>query len=438
MDDQRQGAESICDTLSRAGHRALFAGGCVRDLLLGKTPKDYDIATSAKPAEIEGLFDSCVQVGAAFGVQLVVLPQARYEVATFRWDGPYLDGRHPSTVEFRSEKEDALRRDFTVNAMFRDPQTDEIVDYVGGQDDLAAGLIRTVGDPRERFNEDHLRLLRAVRFSANLGFPIEENTLEAMRELAPLVMTTSAERIRDELLRMLTEGAARRAVELLDETNLLKEILPEVAAMKDVEQPPEFHPEGDVFVHTLMLLDMLDSPTPTLAMSALLHDVGKPETQTFEDRIRFNLHEKVGANISEKICRRLHMSNHDTDRVTWLVGQHMRIAAAQDMRESKLKRLVRDKGFAELLELFRLDCLASHGKMDLHEWLHAYAENLEPEDIRPRPLITGNDLIKMGYTPGEMFSEILQAVEDAQLEGKLADKDAAKAFVKENWSAPQE
>ena len=309
MDDRRRAAAHICKTLANAGYRALFAGGCVRDLILGVEPKDYDIATNAPPSIVATLFDKCVPVGIAFGVQIVVRPEGQFEVAAFRKDGPSLDGRHPDHVEFTDEIEDARRRDFTINALFLDPATNAILDYVGGQDDIRAKRLRTVGDPVLRFSEDHLRLLRAIRFAARLDYEIVPETFHAITQLAPLVATTSAERIRDEIVKILTEGHARRAFEWLDETGLLRHVLPEVARMKGVEQPPEFHPEGDVFQHTLLMLDHMQQPTPPLAMAVLLHDAGKPLTQTFEDRIRFNYHDKAGSRLAENLCKRLRFSN---------------------------------------------------------------------------------------------------------------------------------
>lgn len=435
MDDARQAAERICRRLTEAGHRALFAGGCVRDELLGRHPYDYDVATSAHPDEVERIFDHVVSVGKAFGVQVVRLDGVAVEVTTFRWEGPYLDGRRPVKVEFRDEQQDALRRDFTINALFYDPLEDQVLDYVGGREDLARRLIRAVGDPRERFAEDHLRLLRCVRIAAQLDFSIEAETLTALKELAHLIVKTSPERIRDELLRILTQNHAHRGFILLDETGLLPHILPEVDAMKGVEQPPEFHPEGDVFTHTLKALERLDNPSPTLALGLLLHDVGKPQTQTFEDRIRFNGHEKVGAEMAEDVCKRLRMSTADTKRVVWLVGQHMRVNATSDMRESKLKRFVREDGFSELLELFRIDCLASHGDLKIYAWLHDYVSTLEPEHAKPAPLLTGDDLKAMGYAPGPLFSEMLSALEDEQLEGRIQTADEARRFIAEHWPA---
>lgn len=433
MDDRKRAAIEICRTLTKAGFRALLAGGCVRDLILGVQPKDYDIATNAPTEEVERLFTSCVSVGAEFGVQIVLLPEGHFEVATFRRDGPYSDGRHPDRVEFLDEQIDARRRDFTINALFLDPETDSIIDYVGGRKDLDARLVRAVGDPRERFAEDHLRMLRAVRFAARLGYAIVPETYAALGEMAPLIAKTSPERIRDELIMMLTEGGCRRAFELLDETGLLECILPEIARMKGVRQPPRFHPEGDVFDHTLLMLDRMEHPSSTLAMAVLLHDVGKPLTQSFEDRIRFNNHDKVGARIAEKICRRLHMPNEDRERIAWMVENHMRVDAAPKMRESKRKRFVREEAFTDLLELCRLDCVASHNDTDTIEWIKDYVAKLKPEQLKPAPLLRGTDLITMGYAPGPLFSEILQAVEDAQLEGALNDADQARAFVRTHW-----
>jgi len=429
----REAALSVCRTLSAAGHRALFAGGCVRDELLGGHPKDFDVASSAKPDEVERLFKRVITVGKAFGVQIVQLGEVQIEVATFRWDGPYLDGRRPVSVEFRDEQQDALRRDFTVNALFFDPIKNEVIDYAGGREDLAKRVIRAVGVPRDRFMEDHLRLLRCVRFAAKLDFAIDPDTFAAVKEFAHLITKTSPERIRDELLRVLTQPHAHRGFMLLDESGLLPHLLPEISAMKGVEQPPEYHPEGDVFVHTMKMLEMLDTTSPTLALGVLLHDVGKPRTQTFEDRIRFNGHEKVGAEMAADICARLRLSNAETERVVWLVGQHMRVSAVKEMRESKLKRLIREAGFLELLELLRIDCASSHRRMDTYEWLRDRAASLPPEAVRPIPLITGDDLIVLGYTPGPKFAEILRTVEDLQLEGALTSREQAIVHVRKSW-----
>lgn len=426
-------AYAVCARLHDCGFRALLAGGCVRDMLLGVAPKDYDIATDATPDEVAATFDEVIPVGREFGVQIVVSDQTHFEVATFRMDGPYSDGRHPSSVTFSGEKEDAQRRDFTINALFYDPKTKEVLDYVDGQSDLKENVIRAVGDPSKRFEEDYLRMLRAVRFAARLGYTIESRTHTAIRDYASNITKTSPERIRDELTKMLTEGSGGTAFRLLDDTGLLHEVLPEITEMKGVEQPPEFHPEGDVFTHTMLCLDKLSAPSTTVALGTLLHDVGKPPTITHEDRIRFNQHEKVGAEMARKICKRLHCSNVTTDRVEWLVAQHMRLAVAPDMRESKRKRFVREEGFDELITLCRSDCQASHGDESIIDWLEDYRANLAPETISPPPLITGRDLIEMGYRPGRIFKEILNAVEDEQLEGRVSTKNDARKMVAKRW-----
>ncbi len=433
MDERRLAAEGICLALAEAGHRALLAGGCVRDMLLGVESKDYDIATDAAPGRVAELFPRHVDVGAAFGVMAVLLPEGAFEVATFRRDGPYLDGRHPSYVEHADERQDALRRDFTANALFYDPLDKTVIDYVGGREDIQAKRIRAVGEARKRFEEDYLRLLRAVRFAARLDYTIEPDTWDALCAFAPSILQTSPERIRDELLKMLTEGAAERAFRLLDASGLLDAVLPEVAAMKGVEQPPEFHPEGDVFTHTLMMLGLMRNPSPTLALGVLLHDIGKPPTQTFEDRIRFNYHDKVGAEMAWEICRRLRMSNEETERVCALVGGHMRLATTPDMRESRRKRFMREDYFPELLELCRLDALASHGRLDTIEWIEDYLTRTEPAQLRPEPLLTGHGLIAMGYAPGPLFGKILHTLEDAQLEGITRTPEEARELVARNW-----
>lgn len=438
MDSREQAAREICSALEDAGHRALLAGGCVRDLLLGVPPNDYDIATTARADEVAAMFQNVVLVGAAFGVVVVNRPEGSFEVATFRRDGPYRDGRHPTHIEFADEVDDARRRDFTVNAMFLHPVENKILDYVGGQQDILQGLIRTVGIPERRFEEDRLRLLRAVRFAARFGYEIEPATFKAIQQLAPKIAETSAERVRDEIVKILTEGGARMGFELLDRCGLLHAVLPEVAAMKGVQQPPEFHPEGDVWEHTLQVLAQLESKSATLAMGALLHDVGKPVTQTFEDRIRFNHHDKAGARMSEQICRRLRFSNEATERIVWLVEQHMRVAVIPEMRESRRKRFVREEGFDELLQLCRMDCLASHGDTSTVDWVADYKNHLSPEEVRPDRLLDGENLIAMGYPPGPLFREILAALEDAQLEGTLNTVEEAKDYVAKQWPSSGE
>ena len=437
---QEHTARKICAQLRHAGYRAVFAGGCVRDRLLGRIPQDYDVATNARPEQVTQLFPKTITVGAKFGVVIVVLENCMVEVATFRVDGPYLDGRHPSTVTFTEEEQDAQRRDFTINAMFYNPETDAVLDYVGGMDDMKAGIVRAVGDPRKRFEEDRLRLLRGVRFAARLEYKIDGDTFAAMRSMAEQIITTSAERIRDEIQKMLTEGRACDAFKLLDTAGLLQPILPEVAAMRGVEQPEVFHPEGDVWQHTLLLLAQLPAgASPTVAFAALLHDVGKPVTQTFEDRIRFNFHEKAGARITEAICRRLRMSNTDTCRIVWLVENHMRLKDFMNMRKHRRIYFAREEGFDELLMLCRMDALASHGDTAFIDEVEAYVASLDEETLKPAPLLTGRDLIEMGLTPGPgvgaerlVSRVILREVEALQLEGQLTDGRAARQYVRES------
>jgi poly(A) polymerase len=465
----RELANSICETLRRAGHQALLCGGCVRDLLLGREPADYDVATDAVPGEVMRIFPQTYAVGAQFGVVLVPPPgtevrtetqpsavssvvssselgnvresqtsaRAGYvEVATFRSDIGYSDGRHPDEVRFSKDpRQDAARRDFTINGMMLDPLAPQVLDYVGGQKDLSGKIIRAIGDPEVRFAEDKLRMLRAVRFAARFGYTIEPRTWAAIQKLAPQIHQVSSERVRDELTKMLTEGKARQAFLLLDQTGLLREVLPEVAAMKGVAQPPEFHPEGDVFVHTLLLLEKLPQPCPPpLAWGALLHDVGKPPTfRVAPDRIRFDGHVDVGVKMAEEICRRLHFSNHDTEQILALIDNHMRFAFAPRMKESTFKKFVRMPRFEEHLELHRLDCQGSHGDLSSYNFVRERIAAIPPETIRPAPLIGGDDLIAEGYEPGPRFKEILSLVEDAQLEGRLQSRDSALEYVRREF-----
>jgi poly(A) polymerase len=447
----RSAAVQIIRTLRDRGHQGFLVGGCVRDLLLGREPADYDVSTDATPDEVMRIFPQTFAVGAQFGVVLVPLkslgmepiaepegyggshPHA-IEVATFRSDGSYTDGRHPDSVRFsRDAEHDVQRRDFTINGLMMDPlDGDRVIDHVGGQKDLKQGIIRTIGDAERRFAEDKLRMLRAVRFSARFGYPIEESTFAAMKRLAVDIQQVSNERVRDELTKMLTEGRARHAFELLDESGLLQEVMPEAVKMKGVAQPPQYHPEGDVWVHTLLLLDKLEPHgSPTLAWGALLHDIGKPPTfKVAPDRIRFDGHDEVGTRMAEEICRRFRFSNEDTEQIMALVADHMKFAHVEKMKESTFKRFVRMPQFEEHLELHRIDCLSSHGLLDLYYFTREKMASMPAEEVRPRPLISGYDLIEAGYTPGPRFSEILTAVEDAQLEGQLHDRDAAMEFVR--------
>jgi len=446
MSSAKQHAIEIVRTLRERGHQAYLVGGCVRDLLLGHEPADYDVATDATPQQVMRIFPQTFAVGAQFGVVLVPLPKTEagtsavgpdekvptVEVATFRSDIGYSDGRHPDEVRYsRDPREDVLRRDFTINGLLLDPVTDEVLDFVGGREDLKAGVVRTIGEPEHRFSEDKLRMLRAVRFAARFEYKIDPATLVAMQWLAPQIHQVSRERVRDELTKMLTEGRAKRAFEFLDESGLLKEVLPEISAMKGVEQPPEFHPEGDVFVHTLLLLDKLPAgASKTLAWGALLHDVGKPPTfRIAPDRIRFDGHVEVGVKMAAEICGRLRFSNDETEQILALVDNHMRFADVQRMKESTLKKFLRLPEFEEHLELHRMDCLSSNGVVESYEFAREKLRTLPAEAIRPEPLITGRDLIEAGYEPGARFKEILAAVEDAQLEGRVASREAAMELV---------
>ncbi|HVP43385.1 MAG TPA: CCA tRNA nucleotidyltransferase [Terriglobales bacterium] len=445
MASAREHATAIVRTLREHGHQAYLVGGCVRDLLLGREPADYDVATDALPDRVMQIFPHTWAVGAQFGVVLVPMEKGEQppgpteypnaiEVATFRSDGLYTDGRHPNEVRYtRDPREDVQRRDFTINGLLLDPLAsgDQVLDYVGGRADLERRVVRTIGPPERRFDEDKLRMLRAVRFAARFQYEIDGVTFDAIRRLAPAIRQVSRERVRDELTKMLTEGRARRAFELLDASGLVHELLPEIEKMKGVAQPPQFHPEGDVWVHTLLLLEGL---TPgcsrTLAWGALLHDVGKPSTfRVAPDRIRFDGHVEVGTRMAEEIAQRLRMSNDDTGQIAALVANHLRFADVLKMKQSTLKRFLRLDRFEEHLELHRLDCLASHGDLTLYDFSRKQFEETPAEQIHPRPLITGDDLIAVGYQPGPRFKEILSAVEDGQLEGTLTTRDQALSFV---------
>ncbi len=433
-------ANSVCDTLLHHGHQALLVGGCVRDILLCREPADFDVATDALPGRVMELFPGSIGVGAHFGVILVPGDNFKVEVATFRKDVGYSDGRHPDQVIYSSTaEEDVTRRDFTINGLLMRHDTGEIIDYVNGRADLAAGMIRAIGEPSLRFAEDKLRMLRAVRFAARFGYTIEPATFAAIRSHASEIHAVSAERIREELTKLLTEGAARRGFELLEVTNLLSFVLPEIATMKGVPQPPEYHPEGDVWIHTRLLLEGLPAGTPaTLAWGVLLHDVGKPPTfrsaADTGDRIRFDGHAEVGEKMAEAICRRLRFSTDDTIQIASLVANHMKFKDVPRMRQSTLKRFVRLPQFEQHLELHRLDCQASHGKLDIYNAVSAFLALTPPEAVRPARLLTGNDLKDMGFQPGPRFQRILTAVEDAQLDGTIRTRDEAFSFVKRTYS----
>ncbi len=436
----RELANSICDTLQRNGHQALLVGGCVRDLLLRREPADYDVTTDATPERVMQLFPESIAVGAQFGVVLVPRDGLKVEVATFRSDIGYSDGRHPDRVVYSgTPEEDVRRRDFTINGLLMRHDTGEILDFVGGQADLEAGVVCAIGEADGRFAEDKLRMLRAIRFAARFGFEIEHKTFRAIRRHAGAVTDVSAERIREELTKLLTEGAARPGFELLEKSWLLAVVLPEIAAMKGVPQPPQYHPEGDVWIHTLLMVEGLPAGTSaTLAWGVLLHDVGKPPTfkpaSETGDRIRFDHHVDVGVRMAEAICRRYRFSNEETEQIVALVANHMRFMAVGQMRTSTLKRFVRLPRFEEHLELHRLDCLSSHRNLDSYGAVERFLAETPAEEVRPQRVLTGTDLSEMGYIPGPLFSEILGAVEDAQLEGQITSKAEAEAFVRKKFT----
>jgi poly(A) polymerase len=437
MEPKRKSATDIVRRLRDAGFDAYLVGGCVRDIVMGREPKDYDIATSAQPAQVVGMFPDSLTVGANFGVVIVPREEGNVEVATFRSDGLYADGRHPVHIKFaKSAEEDVRRRDFTINGLLYDPVENRVLDYVGGQADIRGRRVRTIGDPYQRFSEDRLRMLRAVRFAARFSFELDPAAADAIRGLAGEIRVVSAERVRDEILKILTEGQARRGFELLDSTNLLEQVLPEVKAMQGVEQPPEFHPEGDVWTHTLMMLDGLKEPTPTLAVGVLLHDVGKPRTFVVRERIRFDNHVEVGAKMAEEICKRLRLSFRETERVVELVRHHLRFKDFPRMKRSTQIRFLRMDGFEEHLELHRLDCQASHGILENYDLARKMLGEIPEQEIRPPRLLSGNDLIRDGYTPGPVFKQILQAVEDAQLEGEVRTHEDALQLVHQRFPVP--
>src|SRR5882757_3073899 len=454
MPTAKQHATNIVRTLREHEYQAYLVGGCVRDLLLGRQPADYDVATDATPQQVMEIFPQTFAVGAQFGVVLVPLSKHEsgasavgpdekvpvVEVATFRSDVGYSDGRHPDEVRFTKDpEEDVRRRDFTINGLLMDPIASDVLDFIGGRKDLKARIIRTIGEPEHRFGEDKLRMLRAVRFAARFEYRIDPATLTAIQHLAPQIHQVSRERVRDELTKMLTEGRARLAFELLDESGPLKEVLPEISAMKGVKQPPQFHPEGDVFVHTMLLLEKLPPGcSRTLAWGALLHDVGKPPTfRVAPDRTRFDGHVEVGVKMAAEICRRLRFSNEEADQILALVDNHMRFADVLRMKESTLKKFLRLPAFDEHLELHRMDCLSSNGITESYEFVREKLQTTPPEAIRPQPLITGQDLIDAGYEPGPRFKEILTAVEDAQLEGRITSREAALQFVRRDFPVEQ-
>jgi len=441
--DKRQNAEEIVNRLKQSGHEAYFVGGCVRDSLLGNVSSDYDIVTSALPDQVIALFPKTISIGAKFGVVAVIEQGHPYEVATFRSDDIYEDGRHPSQVHFSSAKEDVFRRDFTINGLLMDPETSEITDYVNGRSDIEKKIIRTIGDPESRFNEDYLRMLRAIRFAANLGFSIEPETKKAIERNAPKINQISAERVRDELNKILTRGGARAGFELMIQTNILKDILPEVNKLKGVEQPPRFHPEGDVWQHTLNMLELLPRSEETdknisLWWGVLLHDVGKALTRSEDEKgVHFYGHVEKGAELADDIMQRLRFSRAQRETALDLIRQHMVFMNVQKMRPGRLKRFLRMPDFDLHLELHRLDCVASHGMLDNYEFCREQLLHLDQDDLHPPRLLTGNDLMAMGFTPGKIIGEILHALEDEQLEGKIKTPQEAQDFVRTNWKIEQ-
>jgi poly(A) polymerase len=459
----RETAISIVRRLRDAGHTAYFVGGCVRDMIRGVEPDDFDIATSARPEQVQALFPKTVSVGAQFGVVLVLEGKHQFEVATFRSDEAYLDGRRPSGVRFGSPEEDAHRRDFTINGLFYEPLTrswdtqfplqrrdkfggGRIIDFVNGREDIERKLVRTIGDPRQRFAEDKLRLLRCVRFAANLGFEIEPSTFTALKAMAFQIGTVSAERIRDELIRIFTRPRADRGLELLDESGLLAHVLPEIAAMKGVEQPAEFHPEGDVFQHTKLMLNLVNEPgsqqasppldRTVLAFAVLLHDVGKPPTfERAPDRIRFNEHDRIGAEMAEAILRRLRFSNDQIEKIALCVREHMRFQFVKEMRPAKLKRILARATFPEELELHRIDCAGSHRNLENYEFLKARSAEMPPEVVKPERLVDGNDLLALGLKAGPTIGQILREIEEMQLEERLKSREEALEFARSRVAA---
>jgi poly(A) polymerase len=432
-------ARHLVTQLKNAGYKAFCVGGCTRDMLMNIPPREYDITTSATPEEVSNIFSHTIPVGVSFGVILVLIGHYRFEVATFRKDEGYSDSRHPDYVTYSTdEEEDVLRRDFTINGMLYDPIGEEAIDYAGGMDDIRDGIIRTIGVPLDRFSEDKLRLMRAVRFASRYGFAIERDTYGALKELAPRINLVSAERIRDELVKIISQKNPGDGLKLLRESGLLRYILPEVDIMHGVEQPPEFHPEGDVFTHTCLVLDKIYENTeglasPELAMGGLLHDVGKPPTFSVSDRIRFNGHDKLGADMSREICRRLKFSNKQIELIYELVRDHLKFKDVFYMKKSTLKRFIGMPDFDEHMVLHLADCLASHGSTEAYDFVMKKFEELKDEEIKPEPLLGGRELIEMGYSPGPLFKEILNLVEEAQLEGEITSRSEALELVSRKY-----
>jgi len=440
--EEFRGARHIVERLAQRGYTALLAGGCVRDLLLDEEPKDYDVATDARPETVEALFSSTRAVGKSFGVILVLLDGCDYEVATFRSESGYADGRHPDRVSFTGPEKDAQRRDFTINGMFWNPLEDRVLDFVGGREDLENEIVRTIGDPEDRFREDHLRLIRAVRFASRLGFSLDSETGHAIKRLHELINDVAAERLLEELKIILTDRHPAEALRLMDDLGLLTEIFPEIEDTKGCEQPENYHPEGDVFVHTLLAVDKLGRhPNFELTLGTLLHDVGKPEAARREGPCNFRNHTKIGERMARRVCERLRLSNRQTERVCWLVRWHLYFKDAKNMKDSTLKRLFAKDGFEQLAELHRADSLASWANLELYNYVLQKRDEIPEESIEPPRLVTGDDLIERGYEPGPAFSEILSEVRESQLEGDISTREEALELaesVAERVGAPRQ
>ena len=430
-------AHATITRLCEGGHTAYFAGGCVRDILLDTEPKDYDIATSATPAEVQAIFPHSNAIGAHFGVILVQTGGFPFEIATFRHDGSYLDGRHPEQVTFTTPEDDATRRDFTINGLFQNSSNGEIIDYVEGIRDIEAKRLRAIGNPSERFQEDALRLMRAIRFATTLKFTIEPATWTAICQHADLLSQISAERIRDEFNLIITSANRAQGLDLLTESGLMRHIIPEIYALIGCEQPPQWHPEGDVFTHTRIMLDMLSgNPSQELALAVLLHDIGKPPTYSYDeaqDRIRFNGHDRVGAEMAEVVLQRLKYSNQTTDDVCAMVANHMNFMNVQNMRTAKVKRFMARPTFEQEMELHRVDCASSNGFTENYDFLRSKEQEFAAEPLIPPPLINGKDLIAMGMSPGPEFSEILTHIQTEQLEGAISSKEAALDYARRHF-----
>jgi len=428
----------IIRRLHEAGFKAYLAGGCVRDRILGVEAKDYDIATDARPEVVQELFDETIAVGARFGVIIVLSGGDQFEVATFRADAPYTDGRRPSAVRFGTIEEDARRRDFTIGGMYFDPLSERVIDLVGGMRDLRAGLIRAIGDPYERFDEDRLRILRAVRFAARLDFAIDPATWTAIKRTAASITAIAAERIGEELVMIMTEGGAARGLDQMLESGLMQALLPEVTAMAGCAQPENFHPEGDVYVHTRLAVAMLEREcSETLAFGVLFHDIAKPPCRAITDgKITFYGHTERGAEMAAEIMRRLKRSRFVQERVAYLVRDHLRLCMAPRMRPATLKRMLAEDGFDELLELARMDAMASNSYLGYYHFCRRARARFSAEEIRPPRLINGDDLIALGFTPGPPFKAILREVEDLQLDGALASREQALDYVRTHHAPP--